>query len=98
MEAIYESGEPKVKAPYEESEIKWFTWDSLPQPLYLPIRHILEGKTYPSQLTESKLGEAMETSPMLPGAGAEALKPDASSPQTKYVRDIRPDVSESVNG
>jgi len=98
MEAKYESGEPKVKAPYEESEISWFTWDSLPQPLYLPIRHLLEGKTYPSQTTESKIGAAIETSPILPGSGAEALKPDSSKPQTKYVRDLRPDVSESVNG
>ena len=97
MEAKYESGEPKVKAPYEESEIGWFTWDSLPQPLYLPIRHLLEGKTYPSQTTESKIGSAIETSSQLPGAGAEALRPDSSNPQTKHVRDIRPDVSESVD-
>ena len=96
MEAKYESGEPKVKAPYEESEIRWFTWDSLPQPLYLPIRHLLEGKTYPSQTTESKIGAAIETSPILPGAGAEALHPDPSIPKVRHVRDIRPDVSESV--
>ena len=96
MEAKYESGEPKVKAPYEESEIGWFTWDALPEPLYLPIRHLLEGKTYPSQTTESKIGSAIETSPQMPGTGAEALRPDPSTPQTRHVRDIRPDVSESV--
>jgi 8-oxo-dGTP diphosphatase len=98
MEAKYESGEPKVKAPYEESEIAWFTWDSLPQPLYLPIRHLLEGKTYPSQTTESKIGAGIETSPILPGACAEALRPDPSNPQTIHVKDIRPDVYESVHG
>ena len=96
MEAKYESGEPKVKAPYEESEVSWFTWDSLPQPLYLPIRHLLEGETYPSQTTESKIGSAIETSPLLPGAGAEALKPDPTTPQTRHVRDLRPDVQETV--
>ncbi len=96
MEANYESGEPKVKAPYEESEIGWFTWDSLPQPLYLPIRHLLEGKTYPSQTTESRIGAAIETSPILPGAGAEALKADPSIPHARHVRDLRPDVAESV--
>jgi 8-oxo-dGTP diphosphatase len=95
MEAMYESGEPKAKAPYEESEVSWFSWDSLPQPLYLPIRHLLEGKTYPSQTTESKIGSAIETTPLLPGAGAEALKPDSLTSQTKYVRDIRPDVQET---
>jgi 8-oxo-dGTP diphosphatase len=98
MEATYESGEPQVKAPYEESEIGWFTWGSLPQPLYLPIRHLLEGKTYPSQTTESKIGSAIETTAVLPGAGAEALRPDPSNPDVKHVSDLRPDVSESVNG
>src|SRR5437667_12604065 len=52
MEARYASGEPRVKAPYEESEIGWFTWDALPKPLYLPLQHLLEGMTYPSQTTE----------------------------------------------
>ena len=85
MEAKYESGEPKVKAPYEESEVRWFTWDALPQPLYLPIRHLLEGKTYPSQTTESKIGEAINTSPILPGSGAQALNPDTSTQQTRHV-------------
>lgn len=96
MEAKYESGEPKVKAPYEESEVRWFTWDSLPQPLYLPIRHLLEGKTYPSQTTETKIGSAIETSPIPPGVKAEVLKPDPTTPQTRHVRDLRPDVQETV--
>jgi|GEM_PF-574951 len=98
MEAKYESGEPKVKAPYEESEISWFTWNSLPQPLYLPIQHLLEGKTYPSLSTEFKLGGARETSSKLPGEGAEALRPDPSTPSVTHVRELRSDVSESVNG
>lgn len=73
MEAKYDSGEPKVKAPYEESEVGWFTWDSLPGPLYLPLQHLLEGKTYPSQTTHDKIGEAIETTPILPGARSQAL-------------------------
>jgi 8-oxo-dGTP diphosphatase len=60
MEAKYVSGEPKVSAPYEESEVGWFTWDSLPQPLFLPLQHLLEGKTYPSQTTEDKIGASIE--------------------------------------
>lgn len=73
MEALIASGEPKLQAPYEETEIGWFTWDSLPQPLYLTLQHLLEGKTYPSQTTDSKIGAAIETTPILPGAGSEAL-------------------------
>jgi hypothetical protein len=55
------------------------------QPLYLPIRHLLEGKTYPSQTTETKIGAAIETSPVLPGERAQALRPDESNPPVRYV-------------
>lgn len=60
MEARYVSGEPQVKAPDEESSIGWFQWTSLPEPLFLPLRHMLEGQTYPSQTTEVKLKEVVE--------------------------------------
>lgn len=60
MEAKYVSGEPRAQAPDEESSVGWFTWDSLPEPLFLPMRHLLEGKTYPSQTTEVKLEQVME--------------------------------------
>jgi 8-oxo-dGTP diphosphatase len=78
MEAKYVSGEPKLQAPEEEVEIGWFTWDSLPRPLYLPFRHLLEGQTYPSQTTEDKIGAAIETEPLLPGEKAEALSSEAT--------------------
>jgi 8-oxo-dGTP diphosphatase len=71
MEAFIASGEPELKAPYEESEIGWFTWDALPQPLYLGLQHLLEGKTYPSQTTDSKIGAAIEETPIIPGASIE---------------------------
>jgi 8-oxo-dGTP diphosphatase len=60
FEAKYVSGEPKVKSPKEESEVGWFTWDALPQPLFLPLQHLLDGQTYPSQTTHDKLGAAIE--------------------------------------
>jgi 8-oxo-dGTP diphosphatase len=56
VDAEYVSGEPAVKAPEEESEVGWFSWDTLPEPLFLPLQHLLEGKTYPSQTTDDKLG------------------------------------------
>src|SRR2546422_10122585 len=33
FEAKYVSGEPKVNSPEEESEVGWFSWNALPQPL-----------------------------------------------------------------
>ena len=35
MEGRYVTGEPILAAPYEASEIGWFPWDALPQPLFL---------------------------------------------------------------
>lgn len=60
MEAKYVSGEPTVKAPNEESDVGWFQWNDLPEPLFLPMQHLLEGQTYPSQTTEVKLQDVME--------------------------------------
>ncbi len=47
MESVYVSGEPHVAAPYEESEVGWFPWNALPQPLFLPFQHLLAGETFP---------------------------------------------------
>jgi len=60
IEAKYVTGEPRVNAPEEESNIGWFQWNDLPEPLFLPMQHMLEGQTYPSQTTEVKLQEVME--------------------------------------
>lgn len=48
FEADYKAGEPRLKAPEEESEVGWFPWNALPQPLFLPFQHFVEGKTYRS--------------------------------------------------
>jgi 8-oxo-dGTP diphosphatase len=47
MEGRCVAGEPVVAAPYEASEIGWFPWDALPQPLFLPLQHLLDGQCYP---------------------------------------------------
>ena len=54
VDAKYVSGDARVDAPEEESEVGWFTWDALPQPLFLPL---LAGQTYPTQTTSKKLGD-----------------------------------------
>jgi 8-oxo-dGTP diphosphatase len=46
FQADYVAGEAKLKAPDEESEVGWFALDALPQPLFLPLQHLIEGKTY----------------------------------------------------
>jgi 8-oxo-dGTP diphosphatase len=48
MEGRYTGGEPILVAPHEASEIGWFPWDALPQPLFLPLQHLLDGDYYPS--------------------------------------------------
>lgn len=49
MEATYVSGEAQVSAPYEESEVGWFSWNALPQPLFLPLEHLITGETFPRE-------------------------------------------------
>lgn len=83
VEAFYVSGDLKVNAPGEESEIGWFQWASLPEPLFLPLTHLLDGQTYPSQTTQDKIGSAIETKDVLPHS--EALSSDG--PQTMIVPD-----------
>ncbi len=47
MEGRYGAGDPILAAPYEASEIGWFPWNALPQPLFLPLQHLLDGNCYP---------------------------------------------------
>src|SRR5581483_1729874 len=60
MKADYQSGTPKVQAPDEESEVGWFAWDALPNPLYIPFANLLQGHTYPSPTSEDAIGQAIE--------------------------------------
>ena len=46
MEGQYSSGEPQIAAPYEMSEIAWFAWDALPEPLFLPLANLVAGRGY----------------------------------------------------
>ncbi len=47
MEGRYLAGEAKINAAYEMTEVGWFAWDALPQLLFLPLQHLLDGKGYP---------------------------------------------------
>jgi 8-oxo-dGTP diphosphatase len=46
MEARYAGGEPRVNAPREMSEVEWFAWDALPEPLFLPLANLVAGQMY----------------------------------------------------
>ena len=48
MEGSYVSGEPSIQAPDEMSNVGWFSWDALPEPLFLPLQHLLMGQCYPA--------------------------------------------------
>jgi 8-oxo-dGTP diphosphatase len=50
MTGEYTSGEAVVAAPYEASQVGWFAWDALPEPLFLPLRQLIQGKSYPSDI------------------------------------------------
>ncbi len=47
MEANHAAGEPVVNASYEMSEVHWFNCDELPEPLFLPLKNLLDGNCYP---------------------------------------------------
>ena len=40
-------GEPTIAAEREVAEIGWFAWDSLPQPLFLPLKNLVKENSYP---------------------------------------------------
>ena len=47
MEGQWEAGEASVAAPGEASEVGWFAASNLPQPLFLPLQHLIDGECYP---------------------------------------------------
>ncbi len=47
METTRFSGEPRMNAPAEVANLGWFDWNALPQPLFLPLQNLLNGKCYP---------------------------------------------------
>lgn len=50
MVADYASGEPKVMEPDRWSEWRWFSWNSLPEPLFIPMQNLLKQGLDPFRL------------------------------------------------
>lgn len=42
MVCNYASGEAHIKEPQKCTEMNWFAWNNLPQPLFLPIKNLLK--------------------------------------------------------
>jgi 8-oxo-dGTP diphosphatase len=40
-------GEPTISSEREVEETGWFAWDSLPQPLFLPLENLVKENSYP---------------------------------------------------
>lgn len=47
MKVDFLCGEEKLAAPEESTEIGWFDWDALPQPLFIPMQNLIAGRHYP---------------------------------------------------
>lgn len=42
MLAEYDSGEVKVMEPDRQTDWQWFSWDNLPQPLFIPMQNLIK--------------------------------------------------------
>ena len=58
LEALCAHGLPRVAAPLEASQVEWFALDALPRPLFLPLRHLLSGKSHPPHAAAARLRRA----------------------------------------
>jgi 8-oxo-dGTP diphosphatase len=49
VESSHASGEASIREPEKTTDIGWFSWDSLPQPLFWPLKSFVEKRGYPRQ-------------------------------------------------
>lgn len=47
MDGRISSGEPGIASEQEVAEVGWFSWEALPQPLYLPLENFVKHNSYP---------------------------------------------------
>lgn len=46
MEGVYDAGQAVVNAAHEMTDVGWFSWGDLPNPLFLPLQNLLTGQCY----------------------------------------------------
>ncbi len=44
VEAEYAGGEPRINEPNKTTDVRWCSFDDLPQPLFLPLKNFVENK------------------------------------------------------
>ncbi|MBI4149921.1 NUDIX domain-containing protein, partial [Candidatus Woesearchaeota archaeon] len=49
VEAAHADGTACINEPDKSTDIGWFSWDNLPKPLFLPLKHFVEKKGYSRQ-------------------------------------------------
>jgi len=47
MRGSLASGEPRIAAAREVAEVGWFSWKTLPSPLFIPLKNLVGGQGYP---------------------------------------------------
>jgi 8-oxo-dGTP diphosphatase len=50
MRTASSSGEPFIAAAREVAEVGWFDWQALPEPLFLSLQNLLDGKGHPGSV------------------------------------------------
>ncbi|GAC1373869.1 MAG: NUDIX hydrolase [Ktedonobacteraceae bacterium] len=55
IEAIYVSGEATIHSPREMTDVGWFAWNALPEPLFLPLKQLVSNQAYPSGIVRAAM-------------------------------------------
>lgn len=50
MQGRYTGGQSSVASKRELTDVDWFAFDELPTPLFVPLKNLIEGHSYPSKV------------------------------------------------
>jgi 8-oxo-dGTP diphosphatase len=51
MRGRHTGGQPKIASERELTEVDWFPLHNLPSPLFIPLKNLVEGRSYPPDIT-----------------------------------------------
>lgn len=54
VEAASVAGEPRVQDQRELTNVGWFEWTCLPEPLFVPLQNLVAGRSYPPKALQGK--------------------------------------------
>lgn len=61
MDASFAAGEAWEKSKREMEGLGWFAWEDLPEPLFEPFRHLLEGRSWPKDAMGGVAGRVLRS-------------------------------------